>query len=288
MRRAYIELHLAILLIGFTGLFGKLIAASPAMIVFGRTAISAIAIYCGIRLMRTAPRALTREALPWVLGSGVLLALHWLTFFHAIQVSTVAVGLIGFATFPVFVTFLEPLLYRWPLRAADVLCALLVVAGLLLVAPVADLASATTRGLTWAVASGFLYALLTLLNKRLVTTQSSIRLALTQHTLVALLLLPLVLAAGELPDARTIGWLLALGLACTTLPQILLIHALKTVRAHLVAVATALEPVYGIAFAALLLGEIPDWRTLAGGLVVLGAVTIAMRAQWLGSAQNSA
>jgi drug/metabolite transporter (DMT)-like permease len=215
--------------------------------------------------------------MPGAIISGLLLTLHWLTFFHAIQVSTVAIGLIGLATFPIFITFLEPLLQRSSLRPIDLLSTALVASGLILVAPNADLANATTRGLLWALLSGFIYALVTLLNQHLVKTESAIGLALWQQACVALVLLPVMIYGGTWPDAATWGWLVVLGLACTTLPQILLIHALKFMRAHLVAVATALEPVYGILFAAVLLNEIPDLRTLAGGTIVIGAVVLAMR-----------
>ncbi|MEJ2138985.1 MAG: DMT family transporter [Gammaproteobacteria bacterium] len=276
-RRAQLELHVALLLIGFTGLFGKLITASPATIAFGRTAISATAMYLGLRMLRAEHGRIARHAMPGAIISGLLLTLHWLTFFHAIQVSTVAIGLIGLATFPIFITFLEPLLQRSSLRPIDLLSTALVASGLILVAPNADLANATTRGLLWALLSGFIYALVTLLNQHLVKTESAIGLALWQQACVALVLLPVMIYGGTWPDAATWGWLVVLGLACTTLPQILLIHALKFMRAHLVAVATALEPVYGILFAAVLLNEIPDLRTLAGGTIVIGAVVLAMR-----------
>ncbi len=276
-KRAQLELHVALLLIGFTGLFGKLITASPVTIAFGRTAISATAIYLCLKLLRTGHGRIAAHAVPPLIASGVLLALHWLTFFHAIQISTVANGLIGLATFPIFITFLEPLMQRSSLRAIDLFSTGLVVTGLIFVAPDTDLANATTRGLLWALLSGFIYALVTLLNQHLVKTESAIGLGLWQQACVALVLLPVMVYGGTWPDTRTWGWLLVLGLGCTALPQILLIHALKFMRAHLVAVATALEPVYGILFAAVLLNEIPDLRTLAGGAIVIGAVVLAMR-----------
>jgi drug/metabolite transporter (DMT)-like permease len=278
---AQVELQIALLLIGFTGLFGKLITASPVVIAFGRTAVAAIAICIGLQLLRGSGRGtvLSIPALfPWVALSGVLLTLHWLTFFHAIQISTVAIGLIGFAAFPVFVTLIEPIIHRLALRLVDCFSAGLVVAGLLLVAPSSELSSATAQGLLWALLSGFIYALLTLLNQKLARTQSAIYLTFWQQACVALFLLP-PMVIGELwPDMTTWTWLLILGSVCTVLPQILLIRALKFVRAQMVAIAIALEPVYGIVFAALFLGEIPELRTLAGGTVILAAVLLAIRA----------
>ena len=109
-RLAQVELHLAVFLFGISGLFGKLIAAGPGTIVAGRTAFAAIAIYAGFRFFSRKITAGSKKTLAVMAASGFVLALHWVSFFHSIQISTVAIGLIGFATFPVFVTFAEPFL----------------------------------------------------------------------------------------------------------------------------------------------------------------------------------
>ena len=100
---AVFALHVAVGLFGFAGLFGKWIAWSPAALVLGRTGVAAVAL--GVFL------AWRHRALPQptaaLAGNGVLLAVHWVAFFAAIQLSTVAVGLLGYASFPLFVPFLE-------------------------------------------------------------------------------------------------------------------------------------------------------------------------------------
>ena len=210
--------------------------------------------------------------------SGVLLALHWLTFFHAIQVSTVAIGLIGYATFPIFVTFLEPLLSSQRVRAVDVLSAVVVVIGLVLVAPRFDLSDSGTVGLIWAVVSGALFAVLTLHNRVLVKENSVLVVALYQHASAALVLLPVVFIQAEVPQSNTVLLLLILGVFCTALPQILFIKSLAVLKAQFVSIVAGLEPVYGILFAAVFLSEIPGFQTVIGACLVFGAVVIAMRA----------
>ena len=106
---ALVALHVAVALFGFAGLFGKWLALSPVAIVLGRTAIAAVAL--GILRLRSDERAPFDVRL---IANGVVLAVHWLTFFAAIQVSTVAVGLLGYASFPLFT--LRPSACSW--RAA--------------------------------------------------------------------------------------------------------------------------------------------------------------------------
>ena len=105
---ALTSLHLAVALFGFAGLFGKWIALSPTTIVLGRTVVAATALG-----MMLAIRGQLRGRFEWRLGlNGAVLAVHWVAFFQAIQIAGVAVGLLGFATFPVFVLLLECIFLR--------------------------------------------------------------------------------------------------------------------------------------------------------------------------------
>lgn len=278
MRKAHIELHIAVLLFGVSGLFGKLVSESPVIIVFGRTAFAAVAIFLGLRMFRVNISPRSTKALLMMLLAGVVLAIHWVTFFHAIQVSTVAVGLIGFATFPLFVTFLEPLVSGQRPRAVDYASAALVVIGLVLVAPGFSMAEKGFIGLMWAVFSGALFAVLTLLNRHLVRDHPSIVVVFYQLGTAALCLLPFVAGAQGWADPGNLWLLLILGVVCTALPHTLFINSLSVVKAQLASVVTALEPVYGIMLAMFFLNEVPDLTTALGAAIVIGAVIVAMTA----------
>lgn len=275
---AIFELHLAVFLFGISGLFGKLIETTPSLIVVGRTFFAALAIFFGLKIFSLGMQASSRKTLATVFVSGIVLALHWLTFFHAIQISTVAIGLVGFATFPIFVTFLEPLVTSQQIRGIDIVSAVVVMSGLILVAPSFDLSNSGTIGLLWAVLSGFLFAVLTLMNRHLVKENSFLIVALYQHSSAALVLLPVALIESEMPQISTVVLLLILGVLCTALPQTLFIKSLTYLKAQLASIITGLEPVYGILFAAIFLHEIPRLQTIIGVGLVFGAVVISMRA----------
>lgn len=266
-------LHISVLLFGLAGLFGKSVAGGAWAIVAGRTLFAAFALLVFSLILRK-PMAVSRPDWPRFFLSGLLLAAHWWTFFHAIGASSVAIGLLGFAAFPIFVILLEPWATGERGNRTDRWLIVIVTAGLLLVVPEFQLGSGATQGLLWAVLSGLLFALLTLANRRL-AGYGPVRLALWQNIVAALLLAPWgwpLLAQASLPDWQR---LFVLGVVFTALAHGLFIGSLRSVPARLAAVVAALEPVYGIMFAWLLFAEWPEARTLLGGAVILAVTTWA-------------
>ena len=274
---ALLALHAAVLLFGFAALFGKWLALSPLLIVFARTAVAAGALGL-VRL--AAPSERRVFALP-LLANGAVLALHWVSFFAAVQVSSVATGLLGYASFPLFALLLEPApaRARWSARELGVVAG--VMAGLVLMVPEFSLGNRTVAGLLWGVLSGFTFALLAVLNRRHAARRPAIDIAYWQNLCAAAALLPLApLALEALPDGgalggREVALLLALGLVCTALAHTLFIASLREVTARTASVVAALEPVYGIALAFVLLGERPDARVLVGGTLIVAAALVA-------------
>jgi drug/metabolite transporter (DMT)-like permease len=274
---ALVALHIAVALFGFAGLFGKWLTLSPVAIVLGRTAIAAMAL--GILRMRAAERAPFDVRLA---ANGIVLALHWVSFFAAIQVSTVAVGLLGFASFPLFTLLIERVFLARRIHRREAITAALVTAGLVLLVPELSFANPIVQGLAWGLVSGLTFALLAVMNRRWATARPATDIAFWQNALAAIALLPFAWASpwalGAI-GAREIVLLVVLGLACTALAHTLFIAALANVTAHTASVIAALEPVYGIALAFALLGEVPGPRTLVGGaLIVAAAVTATQRA----------
>jgi len=270
-----VAVHAAVALFGFAGLFGKWLALSPVAIVLGRTTVAAIAL--GILLLRARTRAPFDVRL---IGNGVVLALHWLSFFAAIQESTVAVGLLGFASFPLFTLLAERAFIARRLRRRDGITVLLVTAGLALLVPELSLANPVVLGLGWGLVSGFTFALLVVMNRRWTGTRTATDIAFWQNALAALVLVPFAWAAdyaiGPI-GGREIMLIIVLGLACTALAHTLFISGLAVVTAHTASVIAALEPVYGIALALVFLGEVPTPRTIAGGALIVAAAVIATR-----------
>jgi drug/metabolite transporter (DMT)-like permease len=276
-RRAWLRLHLAVLLFGLAGLFGKLVHVSPVTLVFARTSFAALVLAGWLRLKpepaRTGPpRA---DARLWL--TGVLLAFHWVAFFQAIQLSSVALALLTFSSFPVFVTFLEPVFFRERLRGRDLLTAAGVVAGLWLLVPGPEVGRPVAFGALYGLLSGLSFALLALVNRGLARAHSPVRIGAAQNLAAACVLLPLAAASGDRPGITDLLLMAVLGVLCTAVAHVLFIGSLSQLRAQVASVVTALEAVYGVVFAYFLLGEVPSARTLAGGSVILASVVLSGR-----------
>ena len=272
---ALLSLHVAVVLFGFAGLFGQWLALPPVVIVLGRTVVAALA----LALLAAGQRQALRPD-RGLAGNGAILALHWVTFFEAIQVSSVAIGLLGYAAFPLFVLALERMLFARRLGSREAATALLVAVGLVVLVPAFEWRDTTVRGLCWGVGSAFLFALLAVRSRRHAATHAASAVAFWQNAFAALLLVPFVWIGRDALaplSLRDLALIVVLGVACTALAHTLFVASLRRVSAHTASVVAALEPVYGIALAAWLLHEIPTQRTLVGAALIVGAALVATR-----------
>jgi drug/metabolite transporter (DMT)-like permease len=271
-RLSLVQLHISVLLAGGAGLFAKFVETSPAVITCGRTLFGSAALALVAFLIQSELRVRCWKDLIMLALSGAILAMHWFSFFVAIRVSTVAIGLLAFSSFPLFVTFLEPVIFRERLRGHDVITAVLVVLGLILVTPNWDLSNHLTQGVLWGVFSAFTYALLSLMSRWYVRVYPTVTVAFYQQAFAAFCSLPLALCWQGSISGRDLGLLVILGVIFTGLAQWLAVASLRHLRAQTVGVAYGMEPVYGVIFAWLLLHELPNARTLCGGALICSSV----------------
>lgn len=273
-RTALGALHIGALMFGLTGVFGKLAAASPSIIVFGRAAFAVLALALFARFASNTPwHKLYSADLRRLLLSGLLLAGHWVSFFIAVKVAGVAIATLGFTTFPAFTVILEGLIFRERIRANEMVLVLLVSVGLVLVTPDFDLASQATSGLVWAVVSGLLFSLLSLNNRASASIPRAGGLVPERGSR------PVPAARrGTRPRRSTRPGLVVdrpVGVFCTGLAHSLFVASLKVLKARTAAVVFAMEPVYGITVAWLLFSETPTLRMLLGGVLIIAAIVVS-------------
>jgi drug/metabolite transporter (DMT)-like permease len=270
-RKSLLEIHTAVVLFGLAGLFGKWLAFSPFIIVLGRVFFASCAIFLFFLLthqnLKISPK--TNYALFILLG--FILAVHWVAFFRSIQISTVAVGLLSYSSFPVFTAFLEPLFFRERLVLSTVLLSLLCVFGIFLIIPRFDLSDSVYRGVLWGLFAGFTFSVLTILNRKLSQNYSSLLITFYQDFTATLFLIPFFFILRPQLSLRDVFLLLLLGLFCTAAAHSLFIKGMRHIKAQTAAIISSLEPVYGIVLALLLLQEIPMVRTILGGIIILAA-----------------
>lgn len=266
------QAHAATLLFGLAGLFAKWVDEPPFVIVFGRVFFASLALWLLIKWRRLSlkPQSATDRLI--FLGLGLLLAFHWTVFFHAIQVSTVAIGLLAYSTFPVFTSFLEPVFFKERFYPETIAAAFLCLGGVFMLIPSFQWQQPYFQGVIWGILAGLSFSFLSMANRQLTARYSSLVIAFYQDAGAALFLTPLFLWKSHWLLSRDIARLAFLGIVCTGLAHSLFIQAMKKITAARAAVISSLEPVYGIILAFFWLKEVPGWRTIMGGLVILFAV----------------
>jgi drug/metabolite transporter (DMT)-like permease len=225
-------------------------------------------------------RAVSGRALATYAGIGVIVSLHWLTFYSAIKLSNASTTASCMALSPVFTALLEPLSEHKLPAPRDLAFALAVVPGALLV--LGGTPDAMHLGIAVGALSALLGAVFSVLNKRNVEGASALAMTGVEMAAGAVFLIcvgPLLVAPDELfaaPDPRDAFLLVALALGCTLLPFTLWLIALRELSAFATMLAVNLEPVYAVLLAALLLSEQHELSVqfYAGVAILIAVVAI--------------
>jgi len=271
-------LHLSVILFGFAGIFGRL-NMEPLVIVAGRVFFASIFLSVIILFYKKTIK-IPLQTYFMLSITGVVLALHWGSFFYSISISSVSIGLISFSTFPVFVVFLEPLFFKTKIKAIHFLFAGLVLCAVFLIVPDYNFSNNITKGVAWGTLSGFTFGVITVLNRKYVQSINPVLIALFQDAAAFVVLIPFLLIRNYSISYNNLWLLMLLGVVFTGIAHTLYIYSLKKVSAQKASIITSLEPVYGIAGAFLILHEVPHLRVIFGGLIIISiAVYISVKSE---------
>ncbi|HVJ46985.1 MAG TPA: EamA family transporter [Luteolibacter sp.] len=255
----YLQLHVLVLVLAATAIFGELISISAVGVVVWRTLFASLGAAFWVAVIRRHRLWLGGAAVRSLLGIGVIVGVHWICFFQAVKISNISICLAGLAAIPLFTAFTEPLFEKRRIRPFEVLIGLLILVGVATIA--GAIQSKDLPGLGIALLSAFLAAVFPVMNRRLVTTGSDpmtmVAWEMAGALMAALILFPWM-SEGESLFAWS-GfdwlWLLSLALICTVFAHAFHIHLLQKLSAYTMNLAISFEPLYGILAAAILFGE---------------------------------
>ncbi len=270
--KSLLQIHFAVLLFGLTGVFGKLITLPSIILVLGRVVFSSLSILAFMKIKKQDTRLKDKKHYLSFIFLGVLLAVHWTTFYESIKLSTVAIGLLTFSTFPVFVTFIEPYFFKEKLQISDIITAVVTFIGIFFVVPEFEFGNEMTIGALMGILSGFTYAFLSVLNRKFTKDYSGAMIAFYEQGVASFLLLPFYFVSQPVISVSNLFLTILLGTLFTALPHTLFIGGMKYVKTQTAGIITCLEPLYGIILAAILIHEIPDFKVIVGGIIILGTV----------------
>jgi drug/metabolite transporter (DMT)-like permease len=277
VRRALLQIHFCVVLWGFTAILGKLISLPALPLVWWRMLLVVLAIALWPPVWR-ALRSTDRRTLALSSGAGIVVALHWLTFYGAIKLSNASVAASCMAVAPIFMAVVEPWIARRAFDSRELVIGIVALPGVALV--VGGTPDGMRVGILVGVISAFLVAIFGSLNKRLVERAGPLVMTwveLAAGTAFLTVVAALVPGPGDtfaVPGGRDLALLATLAVACTLLPFTLSLHALRHTSAFTAQLAISLEPVYAVLLAIVLLGEQRELSVsfYLGVAVIVGAV----------------
>ena len=269
-KRDILYLNFAVMMFGIAGVIGQYVEVPSVMVALGRVICSSIILLAIALLKKESLKLESKNDYTLIIFTGAVLALHWTSFFQSIQVSSVAIGTITFSTFPLFLTFLEPLIYREKLSVRSIVSAIILLIGVIITIPEFSMENQVTIGIAWGMLSSLTYAIITLANRYFSGKYQGRIVSLYEQGTAAVVLLPtlfLVKATWRMQDIIGVA---LIGCICTAFAYSMYISAQKKVKAQTAGLISGMDTVYGIIYAFILLSEIPTVREIIGGVVILG------------------
>ena len=276
--KEFLLLHGIVFLWGFTGIIGKLLHQESFIIVWYRVLIASLGLLVYLWITKTSFSVKRTHILPVVLV-GIVVALHWITFYYAIQISTASLGILCLATTTVHVVWLEPLIMKTAFQWKKLFFSLMVVAGVAFIARdfKGDVLLATGIGLLSALLAG----IFSVSNAKLSQTIPAPILSFYELTtgwvgISLYLLITQVPAKMFYLSWSDLWWLLFLGLVCTSFAFIVAINLVKKLGAYTVSLTINLEPIYTMILAVVLLNEhkILSIEFYVSAFLIIGALLL--------------
>lgn len=275
MKKAFLQLHIAVFLAGFTGILGRLISFNEGMIVWYRLLFTAVTMWV-LFGFRKKIQSLSYAEILRISGVGFIAALHWVTFYGSIKYSNVSVALVCFSSISFFTALFEPLILKKKLNWTELMLGIITIAGIYIIF---HFDTRFKTGIIIGIISAVLAALFPIYNREFLKKTNVETMLAWQQTggfVVLSLLLPFYLqrfpVKSFIPGWEDLGWLLVLAWFCSVLAFQYSNNALKTLSAFTVSLTYNLEPVYGILLAFMVYRE----NELLGKWFYIGFAVIAI------------
>ncbi len=261
------------LFISTSGALGRYIELPVPVTIASRAILAFLALWLYCRYKKVSLKVHSKDRLH-VFLSGLLMGLHWITYFYALQLSNVAIAMLSLFTYPILTAFLEPLLLKTKFQRIHLLLGLLVLIGIYFLVPDFNLKNDYTLAVAVGVLSALFYALRNLLMKTKVAAYNGSMLMCYQAAIVGVLLIP-ALFFFDLSQMKS-QWpaILTLAIITTAVGHTLFLRSFKNFSITTASIISSIQPVYGILIGAFFLKEIPALYTLVGGLLILFSVVI--------------
>lgn len=268
------ELNIAVLLVSTSGVLGRYISMPPPVTIWWRCVIAAIILGAFCWYKKIDLKIANKRDFTTIILSGLLFGAHWVTYFYALHLSNVAIGMLSLFTFPVITALLEPLFFKTKLNKKHVVMGLVVLIGIYFLAPEFNLENNQTKGVVFGLISAVFYAIRNILMKQKIASYHGSMLMFYQMVIITLVLWPVLFVFEVNPTINDWQALLVLALLTTAIGHTLFVMSFKNFSISTASIMSSIQPIYGIIFGMLLLNEFPHFSTLFGGFLILTTVVI--------------
>ena len=267
-------LAFATLLISTSGPLGKFIDLPTPVIIWWRCALGALFLFLFCRYKKISIKIKSKRDLPTTILSALFLGTHWITYFYALKLSNVAIGMLSLFTFPVITALLEPFFIKSKLDLTHVALGVMVLIGIYILAPDLNFENSHVKGILLGLFSAFCYALRNLIIKRHVNRYNGTVIMLHQIIILSIVLIPFVFIMGTNNITTQYPYVITLALLTTAIGHSLFIHSFKYFSVSTASIIGSIQPIFGIIIAFMFLNEVPKTNTFIGGALILITVVI--------------
>lgn len=262
------------LFISTSGVLGRYIALPPPVSIWVRSLIALILLVLYARYKKFNFQINWKNHGAAVCWSGILMAIHWITYFFALQWSNVAIGMLSLFTYPIITVFLEPFFIPVKLQKMHLLLGGLILLGIYFLVPAFDLKNSGTQGLLIGLFSALAYALRNLILKKHNAMGNGSVQMIYQLVVVVILLAPVLWLYPEADIVSQWPYLFILGAITTALGHTLFLSSFSHFNISTASIMSSIQPLFGVLLGALFLYEIPTLKSVIGGALILTTVLI--------------
>lgn len=272
--KSLLELNIAMMFVSTSGVLGRFISMPPPLTIWWRSflAIFCLGVYVWYKKINL--KINSKRDLRTILISGFFMGAHWITYFYALKLSGVAIGMLAMFTYPIITVFLEPIFFKTKLNIKHVFLGGLVLIGIYFLTPELTIKNNVTLGVLFGIVSAVFYSIRNILMKKKTGSYHGSMLMFYQMIVIAILLIPVLFIFEASPSTNDWLGLAALALFTTAIGHTLFVLSMKHFSIGTISIISSVQPIYGILFGMLFLSEIPASKTIIGGVLILSTVVI--------------
>ena len=268
-----VQLNFAVLIISTSGTLGRYIDLSVPMIIFLRAFIGGFYLYIFCKWKKLSFKINVKDY-KTIFFSGVLMGMHWITYFISLKLSSVAIGMLSVFTYPIITSFLEPIMLNSKFKKSNLLLGLMVLIGIYFLAPEISMKNDQFIAVGFGVISALCYSIRNIYMKAKSSEYEASILMVYQLIIVSVLLSPVFYFYDVKCLGASLPAILTLALLTTAIGHTFFVHSFRNFTISAASIISGVQPIYGIIIGMIVLGEYPGVKTIIGGAIILGTVLI--------------